>query len=103
MFIITHRQTDTLNIDNLPLTKRSVASAAARLFDVMGWYGALMLTIQLKLKLPWDTPDQLSMWEAWSKVLHILSMHPVPRQHSSPVVERQLHLFTDGIWWCCLY
>ena len=74
-------------------------------FDVMGWYGPVMLTIHSylqelwKLNLPWDTSipsDQLSVWKAWSKELHVLSKHPVPikvSQHSSPVVERQLLVF----------
>ena len=95
-------------INELPPTKRSVASAAACLLDIMGWFGPVTLMIHnylqdlWKLKMPWDAPipeEKLTVWKAWSKDLHILSRHPIPRklsQHASPVVERQLHLFTDA-------
>ena len=54
-------------------TKRTVASAAARLFDVMGWFGPVSLYIKIYmqrlwlLQLGWDEPipnEHLPPWQA---------------------------------------
>ena len=96
-----------LSTDQTP-TKRSVASAAAKIFDVMGWFGPVILTIHAflqhlwKLKLSWDEPipqKHLAIWNKWSGDLHLLSNHAISRPLSlsvSPILDRQLHLFTDA-------
>ncbi len=97
----------TLSVDEVP-TKRSVASAAAKVFDIMGWFGPVILTIHAflqhlwKLKLNWDDPipqEHLTVWNKWSSNLHLLSDHAIPRPlflSLSPIIDRQLHLFTDA-------
>ena len=97
----------TLSTDQTP-TKRSVASAAAKIFDVMGWFGPVILTIHAflqhlwKLKLSWDEPipqKHLAIWNKWTGDLHLLSNHAISRPLSlsvSPILDRQLHLFTDA-------
>ncbi len=97
----------TLSVDEVP-TKRSVASAAAKVFDIMGWFGPVILTIHAflqhlwKLKLNWDDPipqEHLTVWNKWSSDLHLLSDHAIPRPlflSLSPIIDRLLHLFTDA-------
>ncbi len=97
----------TLSVDEVP-TKRFVASAAAKVFDIMGWFGPVILTIHAflqhlwKLKLNWDDPipqEHLTFWNKWSSDLHLLSDHAIPRPlflSLSPIIDRQLHLFTDA-------
>ena len=93
----------TIPIDKIP-TKRLVASAAAKVFHLMGWFGPVHSYRQelWRLKLDWDSPipeDHLHTWKQWSSNISSLSNIPVPRhlsRHPSPVVDRQLHLFTDA-------
>ena len=93
--------------DSVP-TKRSIASAAAKLYDVMGWFKPVSLYVKILLqqlwesKLVWDDPipaEYHSTWQSWVKELPAISQHPVPRQftqHWSLVIEQQLHAFADA-------
>ena len=93
--------------DSVP-TKISIASAAAKLYDIMGWFGPVSLYVKILLqqlwesKLAWDDPipaEYHSTWQSWVKELPAISQHPVPRQftqHCSPVIEQQLHAFADA-------
>ena len=95
-------------IDDAHPTKCSIASAAARLFDVMGWMSPVMLYVKILLQtlwqchLDWDEniPRELMpVWEAWASELSSLSKFPISRRYtdsSSPVVEQQLHAFSDA-------
>ena len=106
--------TDSLHIitppvDNITVpSKRQVASSLARTFDVMVWYSPATVTLKILLQrlwalhLPWDDPipaELLPAWNTWKEELGLLSVHPVPRyaaQHSSAVVNRQLHSYCDA-------
>lgn len=66
--------TPSITAGQIP-TKRLVASAAAKLFDVMGWFAPVVLAIHIylqylwSLKLSWDeaVPEEhRSVWEQWS-------------------------------------
>ena len=106
--------TDTLHVSTPDLadsgtpTKRQVASAVARTFDVLGWFSPATVTIKILLqqlwerKIDWDEriPDELTKtWDVWKDELSMLTRHPIPRrlaQFSEPVISRQLHGFCDA-------
>lgn len=89
-------------------TKRRVASAVARVFDVLGWFtpstlpAKVLLQEAWSLKLGWDQllPEPLQQrWFAWVKELHFITTHPVPRRFGLSdrvVVTKQLHGFSDA-------
>ena len=74
----------------------------------MGWFGQVILTIHAflqhlwKFKLSWDDPvpqKHLAIWNKWSGDVHLLSNHAISCPLSlsvSPIIDRQLHLFTDA-------
>ena len=102
-----HVATPTLTDTGTP-TKRQVASAVARAFDVLGWFAPATITVKILLqqlwekKISWDEkiPEVLlKPWELWKTELPSLTLHPIPRrlsQHSEPVISRQLHGFCDA-------
>ena len=95
-------------IDDAHPTKCSIASTAARLFDVMGWMSPVMLYVKILLQTLWqchlywdeNIPRELMpVWEAWASELSSLSKFPISRRYtdsSSLVVEQQLHAFSDA-------
>ena len=102
-----HVATPDLTDSGTP-TKRQVASAVARTFDVLGWFAPASITIKILLhqlwekKISWDEkiPDDLiKTWEVWKTELPSLAQHPIPRrlsQHTEPVISRKLHSFCDA-------
>ena len=93
--------------DEVP-TKRSVASAVARLYDALGWFAPATLQIKILLqelwllKLGWDDPiltDAAVKWTAWKTQLPLLAAKPIPRcYYSNPnqIRDIQLHGFSDA-------
>ncbi len=72
--------------DDLPVTKREIASISAKVFDIMGFYSPatvpskILLQELWKLKLSWDdpVPDKISKkWKQWISTLSALSSHPI--------------------------
>ena len=102
-----HVCTPTLTQLEVP-TKRQLASAVGKTFDVMGWYAPATVQIKIllqqvwKSKINWDDPlptGLLPVWEKWSKELPMITNQPVPRRysnHDSPVIQSQLHGFCDA-------
>ncbi len=78
----------TPNIDpSIPTTKRLVASAAAKVYDILGIYSPVTVVARLILQqlwqsgLGWDQPipaDLENLWHAWTAALPDLAAHPVP-------------------------
>ncbi len=107
-------KSDTLHVCTPPLiesdppTKREVASAVGKTFDVMGWYAPCTILIKIllqqlwKTKLGWDEtlpPSLLPTWERWKEELPMLTTNPIPRRYTaknSPPVSVQLHGFSDA-------
>ncbi len=107
-------QTDTLHVFTPSLshlkvpTKREVASAVGKTFDVLGWFSPSTIQIKIllqnlwKQKIGWDEalpPALLPVWNKWKDELSLLTDHPIPRRfskHDSPVCDRQLHGFSDS-------
>ena len=102
-----HVCTPTLTQLEVP-TKRQLASAVGKTFDVMRWYAPATVQIKIllqqvwKSKINWDDPlptGLLPVWEKWSKELPMITNQPVPRRysnHDSPVIQSQLHGFCDA-------
>ena len=94
--------------DEVVPTKRLIASSAAKVFDVLGWYSPVVLKAKLilqqlwTLNLSWDEPipeDFAQHWRNWSSQLNYISENAIPRQLFSStlaVVSRQLHGFADA-------
>ena len=70
-----HVCTPTLSNDKAP-TKRQLASAVGRTFDIIGWYSPATILIKIllqqvwKSRIDWDEPlppNLLLVWEKWSK------------------------------------
>ena len=106
--------TDTLHI-SVPLidiqrspTKREVASAAARVFDILRWFVPTVVWIKILLQkiwelgLEWDEqiPEQLCpSWEKWKTELPAITKKGILRRHyhaDKEVVDTQLHSFSDA-------
>ena len=106
--------TDTLHI-SVPLidiqgspTKREVASAAARVFDVLGWFAPAVVWIKILLQkiwelgLEWDKqiPEHLCpSWEKWKTELPAITKKGILRRYyhaDKEVVDTQLHGFSDA-------
>ena len=97
----------TLPLDTPP-TKRSVCSAIARTFDVMGWYTPAILPAKLLLQelwnhqLSWDDPlpaDLQHQWRSWASDISHLNQHTIPRYtgcSSENIRHRSLHGFSDA-------
>ena len=90
--------------DNTP-TKRSIASAAARLYDLLGWFAPVTLYIKILLQqlwqagIGWDEPVPAIKWEDLKTTLPLLGRHPIPRCYyssPSPIREVQLYGFSDA-------
>lgn len=91
-----------------PATKRLVASAVARIFDVMGWYTPATLPAKLLLQqawirqLGWDDllpPELQEKWRAWAEDISSITKFPIPRSIKDPsktIQSRQLHGFSDA-------
>ena len=100
--------TPELKEEGAPPTKRQVASAVARTFDVLGWFAPATVTLKILLqkiwerKLGWDEtiPTELEgVWSAWKEELPLLTQQAIPRRHSQSeqeVIDRQLHGFCDA-------
>ncbi len=107
----------TLPLDSLA-TKRSVCSAIARTFDVMGWYTPAILPAKLLLQelwnyqLAWDDPlpdDLQHRWRCWAADLDRLNQHTIPRYtgcSTEKIRHRSLHGFSDAsskAYGCVIY
>ena len=89
-------------------TKRAVASAAARIYDLMGWYGPFLLTVKILMQklwlagIEWDDPisaEHLLKWKAWSSNLPQLTTHPILRRYDnseSSQLNTSLHVFAEA-------
>lgn len=89
-------------------TKRQVASDVARMFDVLGWYSPLIISVKILLqrlwkeKIEWDQviPEHLEVeWRVWKGELHLITEHAIPRCYQmlgKVVRSRQLYGFCDA-------
>lgn len=68
-------------------TRRRVASAIARLYDVLGFFSPYVLLARTILQATWDLtqgwdgllPEELQVqWRAWLSGLHSIGSHPIP-------------------------
>ncbi len=103
---------DTLHVAVPPrttsnVTKREVASIAAKMYDKLGLFSPALIPAKIilretwKRKLDWDQeiPDDLQKnWDAWMEHIHCIAEHPVRRSLSDnkAVVLRELHGFADA-------
>ncbi len=89
-------------------TKRSIASQAAQVFDLLGFHSPSVLFVKIllqklwQLKLGWDDPVPetiLCDWQRWRDDLHLLSAYPISRcylQAGKSVLQLELHGFSDA-------
>ncbi len=107
-------QTDSLHVSipDVPpstssVTKRSIASATAGVFDVLGLFAPAILPARVlfqetwKRALSWDEPvpdDMASSWCTWVEDLHSVNGHAIPRRISCSVgvCSEELHGFCDA-------
>ncbi len=91
------------------VTKRSVASVSAAVFDVMGLFSPttvlprIILQQAWKLQLSWDAPlppDLSIEWHSWVEELPLIGEHPIPRRFLNLEPDRiqslSLHGFADA-------
>ena len=89
-------------------SKRTVASLAAKVFDVIGWFSPVVVVAILNIReicdacLSWDEPLPEVLqhrWQVWINELPVITNHPISRQissSSSNVLTRELHGFSDA-------
>lgn len=90
------------------VTKRSVVSGVARVFDALGFLSPVTIKMKIllqrlwELKLDWDEPVPQAvedMWNQWRRELPCLTTLPIPRCYRPkefPVTSIQLHGFSDA-------
>lgn len=90
------------------LTKRTLISDIAQIFDVLGWFSPSIVMMKILLqkfweeKIDWDdvAPFSISdVWHRWRDELPILKSKRIPRcyfSRNSFIVSRQLHGFSDA-------
>ncbi len=107
-------QADTLHVavppqpDTSHVTKRSIASGTAAVFDVLGLFCPTIILARIILQdtwrrdLPWDKPvprDLQEKWIAWLSDLPTILSHSIPRRLSgstSQPTSIALHGFCDA-------
>ena len=92
---------------NVTVTKRSLISDVAKIFDAMGWFSPAIIKMKIllqrlwELKLDWDDPipkNISQIWFQWRSELPLLMSIRIPRCYSPSreiAVSTQLHGFTD--------
>ena len=90
------------------MTKRSVVSDIAKVFDTLGLFSPATVKMKILLqrlwevRLDWDDPvpeDLLGVWAQWRSELHLLSDIHIPRCYSPngfSVSDVQLHGYCDA-------
>ncbi len=108
-------QTDTLHIStpvrDLPqetITKRTIASGTAAVFDVLGLFAPAVIVARIilqdlwRLSLSWDEEvpqDYQVRWNLWRENLPSITNFSIPRRFSdvdTPVIYQALHGFSDA-------
>ena len=104
-----HFRLTTTELPSLELmTKRLLVSNIAKIFDVLGWFSPIVITVKIllqrlwELKVDWDDPVPAPIqhvWSQWKGELPFLSNCHVPRYHFPKNVnirKLQLHGFSDA-------
>ncbi len=106
-------------LESTKITKRSIASVVAGVFDVLGLFCPVIISARIlyqslwKLSLTWDKPvppDIVSRWLDWQSDLHLLNEFPVPRRivpfDNTDPSQWSLHGFADAsqvAYGACIY
>ena len=96
-------------VDERPLTKRTLASQMAKVWDPLGLLGPFTVTSKILVRechllgVGWDElvpPRVTEPWNEWASQLSQFTELAFPRTlwkgNSEPAVERQLHICTDA-------
>ena len=90
------------------ITKRTLISDIARVFDVLGWLSPAVVKVKIlfqrlwEQKIDWDDPAPSSIqsvWQKWRSELPQLIEKPIPRCYypkEAHIVSKQLHGFSDA-------
>ena len=109
VFWNTHNDTLHVSLGLSPSpSKREIASSAAKVFDVLGWFAPAVVWVKVilqriwELGIDWDqpVPDNLSSsWDQWRKELPCILSKSIPRRlfcEGKEILDVQLHGFTDA-------
>ena len=87
------------------VTKRSLISDVAKIFDVLAWYiikAKILMQLLWMEEVSWDdtVPDAIFLeWSRWKSELPMLSAHHIPRCYfpkETTITSTQLHGFSDA-------
>ena len=90
------------------MTKRSLVSDIAKMFDALGWYSPAIVKAEVLLQTLWlegiglddSVPNAiLEEWSKWRRELRLLSTHCIPRCYypkEATIVSTQLHGLSDA-------
>ena len=112
VFWNTHNDTLHVSVPTLgpspSPTKREIASSAAKVFDVLGWFAPAVVWVKVLLQRIWElgidwdqpVPDNLSSsWDQWRKELPCILSKSIPRRlfcEEKEILDVQLHGFADA-------
>ena len=94
--------------NSLIITKRTIASEVAKVYDILGLFSPTILQAKLLLQClwliqaGWDDPVKNSLaeeWLQWRAELATLTNHSIPRCYKTPgkqVLETEIHGFADA-------
>ena len=90
------------------MTKRSLVSDIAKLFDILGWFSPVIVKMKIllqqlwELKLSWDDPvpqHVYDTWLQWRSELSLISKRHIDRCYfpkTAVISSMQLHGFSDA-------
>ena len=103
-----HISTPSIDLPQGSITKRTIASGMAGVFDVLGLFAPAIIPARIllqdlwRLPLSWDDEvpeDCQTKWKLWLENLPAITNYSIPRRLStsdSPVLFQALHGFSDA-------
>ena len=77
--------------------KRTVASTAAKSYDIMGWFGPITLTVKILMQLLWQAGKDRPLESLVE--LSFITSQPIPWQHDTadlPIISHSLYALADA-------
>ena len=112
-----NRAVDTYSVTSLPatvdVTKRTLISDMAKIFDVLGWFFASIIKAKIQLQRLWESKigwdDMLPLvihqtWQQWTSELHLLAGKHIPRYYTknSDVYTQSSHREHRTVFLLCI-
>ena len=105
---VLHVSIPSFGAGETTITKRSIASAVARVYDILGWHAPAVLIVKILLRELWqlhlerddEVPESIAKeWNRWKIELPLLNNYPIQWcqfNTSKEVHSWEIHGFSDA-------